>query len=183
MSPLKQLDEAIRKRTELMARLAHLDPVVLTTRPEPGSWSITEVVEHMVLGEEGVVGDFSRLAELPERRRGFVNWAGLRVVLGILRFRIRVKVPSRSMIPRGDVGLEELTVRWGSNHERLRTYVASLDQEGLKRAIFRHPVSGPMTVEEGILLLGTHLDRHLGQIERIERRLRERGGPGERGES
>jgi uncharacterized damage-inducible protein DinB len=178
MSSLEQLDRAIMKREALMERLAGLDPDFLTTRPAPDSWSITEVVEHMVLGEEGIVGDFSRLPELPERRRGFLSWVGIRAVIGLLRFKVPLKVPFKSMIPRGETALPELDLRWADNHARLRSFVAGLDPAGLKRTIFRHPVSGPLTVEEGIRLLDTHLDRHMGQISRIERDLGSRGASG-----
>lgn len=96
--------------------------------------------------------------------------------MGVLRFDIPVKIPAKAMRPVGGRTLQELGASWKENHSCLRTFVAALDTSGAKRAIFRHPVAGPISVNQGLLMLELHLDRHIRQIRRLELVL-SRGGP------
>jgi hypothetical protein len=118
-----------------------------------------------------VVGDFSRLDELEEQPRGLKNRALYLVVMCILRFGIPVKAPSTAMLPTGERSVAELREMWDENHRRLRSFVGGLDRAGARRAIFRHPVTGPLSVSQGIRMLDVHLDRHIRQIHRLEQLL------------
>ena len=177
MRPADRLRRIEVKREELLVRLSTLEPSVLAACPLPGKWSIAEIIEHLVISEVDVVGDFFRLADLEEGFRSPRHRALCLVVMCVLRFDIPVKVPSKAMKPVGGRSLGELGTSWKENHSRLRAFVAALDTRGAKRAIFRHPVAGPISVTQGMLMLELHLDRHIRQIRRLEHVLG-RGGPG-----
>jgi uncharacterized damage-inducible protein DinB len=169
MQLIERFTRIEQKRAVLLDELSSLGPDRLAAHPVPGKWSILENVEHMVLAEEDVVGDFAALDELPERSRRLQN-RGLRiVVMFILRFGIPVRAPSRAMLPTGERTLDELRPAWEDNHRRLRAFLAGLDRAGANRAIFRHPVCGPLTVVQGIRMMDVHLARHTGQIGRLLR--------------
>ena len=46
-------------------------------------------------------------------------------------------------------------------------YVTALDAEGLRRAPFRHPITGPLTTAQAIRIADVHLRRHTGQLRRL----------------
>jgi len=114
--------------------VAALDEAMLTARPLPDKWSIREIVEHLVLADDDVVGDFSRLDALDAQPRGIGHHVRYLVVVCVLRSRIPVTAPSR--------------------------------------AIFRHPISGPLSVSQALVMLDAHLDSHIHQIRRRMQLLR-----------
>ncbi len=114
------------KRTRLIESISAIEPARLAAHPRPGKWSIQEIVEHLVLAEVGVFGDFAQLGHvtpLPRRTRDRILYL---VVMFILRFDIPVRVPSRAMNPTGGVSLANIRVQWEANHERLRAWMMNV---------------------------------------------------------
>jgi hypothetical protein len=166
MTPIERLAGIERKRIALLGEVAMLDEAQLTVRPVPDKWSIREIVEHLVLAEDDVVGDFSTPDARDAQPRGIGNHVRYVIVLFVLRFRIPVKAPSTAMLPTGGRSLAELRETWDDHHDRLRSFVAGLTREGASRAIFRHPISGPLSVSQALLMLDAHLDSHIHQVRR-----------------
>ncbi len=166
---IEHLDAIDLRRQGLIGELRDVEPDMLAWKPAPETWSRLEILEHLVLAEEVVLGDFSRLDELPARTRALRHRMGYALVMFVLRFGIPVRAPSRGMVPTGRRSFEDLVTAWDSNHAYLRAFVGDLDRAGAARAIFRHPASGPMTVDQGIRMLGVHLDTHIRQIRRVDR--------------
>ena len=83
----------------------------------------------------------------------------------VLRYGIPVKVPSPAMVPQGDRSLGELRRLWDENQEWLRAYIGRLDRQGFRRAVFEHPVAGPLNVEQAVHMDQVHLDTHVRQIQ------------------
>jgi hypothetical protein len=164
---LRQIDALDARRQALLGGLEGLDAEALATRPGPDRWSILEIVEHLVIAERDVFRGFPEIMELKARRRGFKARFAYVVVMLVLRAGIPVKVPSRAMVPRGERSLDELRGEWDENFRRLRDYAAGLDREGVQRAVFRHPVAGPITLAQALRLDRVHLARHARQIRRL----------------
>ena len=57
------------------------------------------------------------------------------------------------------------------NQAWMRAYVAGLGPEGFRRAVFEHPVAGPLTVEQAVRMDQVHLETHVRQIRRLQRLL------------
>ena len=172
MTPIDRLASIERKRVALLEDVAALDQVMLTARPLPDKWSIREIVEHLVLAEDDVVGDFSTLDVRDAQPRDIGNHLRYLIVLSVLRLRIPVKAPSRAMLPTGGRSLAELRETWNDHHRRLRSFVAGLTRSGAGRPIFRHPIAGPISVSQALVMLDAHLDSHVHQIRRRLRLLR-----------
>lgn len=171
---LRRLERVDRTRRALLERVAALDPELRTRRPRPDAWSVLEVVEHLILAEGDVLARVARAEEAraggdpePAPRRTLRNRAAFLVVMAVLRFRIPVRTPSRRMNPVGERSLEELRADWDRNHEALRAFAGALDRESARRAVFRHPIAGPMTPGQAFWMLEVHLHRHVGQVDRI----------------
>ncbi len=167
MTPNDRLARIEHKRLALLTDVAALDEAALTAHPRPDKWSVREIIEHLVLAEEDVVGDFSRLDALEAQPRGIGNHVRFVIVLLVLRFKIPVKAPSRAMLPTGERALSELIARWDTHQRQMQAFVAGLDRAGARRAIFRHPIAGPISVSQALLMLDAHLDSHIRQIRRL----------------
>jgi hypothetical protein len=54
-------------------------------------------------------------------------------------------------------------------HEWHRAHIGVLGKDELQRAVFEHPVSGPMTVRQAVCMLEVHMERHIRQIHRLKK--------------
>lgn len=164
---LERLDKMTRQKQALLAQVSVLDPQILKAKPSPDKWSILDVVEHLVLAEYHVFSGLPEAGKVKERKRTFSGLLFYYMVLFILRYRIPVQVPAKDMAPSSKRSLPELTEMWDKSHVWLRNYLSGLDKAGLKRAVFTHPASGPMTPKQMILMMEAHMNRHIPQIEAL----------------
>ena len=163
------IDDLDRERIALFEDVDALDVEALTSRPRPGTWSILEILEHLVVAEAVILQGLPAATELIDRRRSLKNRCAFPLVMAILRLGIPVKVPSRRMIPTGQVPLRELRERWDGHLRWIRAYTAGLDPQGEDRAVFLHPVAGPITLAQALRMDQLHLGVHARQIRKRPR--------------
>jgi len=163
----RDLEAIDTSRCALLDELGILDGGTLAARPLPGKWSILEIVEHLVLAEREVLQKLPRPSELVELRRGFRTHFTYPMVMLVLRWGIPVKAPSAGMIPMGTSSLPQLRGQWDESQRWLRAYVAGLDRHGIGRAVFQHPVAGPLTVQQAVHMSQLHILAHTRQIRRL----------------
>lgn len=159
------------KRNALLDELSALDPAKLVATPRPGKWSMLEIIEHLVLAERFVFKDLRDPSQLEPRRRRLKHRLRYALVSVVLTAGIPVEVPSPAMVPRGGRTLHELRTMWDENLDGLRALINRLDDAGARRAVFYHPVTGPLNVEHALRLDQIHLAAHARQIRRLQRLL------------
>ena len=167
----KRLQAFDEKRRALLDEMGALDPATLVARPLAGKWSMLEIIEHLVLAERAVLQGLPELSRLREQERRLKHRFSYAIVMVVLRCGIPVRVPSPAMIPQGDRSLGELRRLWDESQEWLRAYIDRLDRRGFRRAVFAHPVAGPLSVEQALHMGQVHLDTHVRQIRRLQRLL------------
>ncbi|QQS42577.1 MAG: DinB family protein [Acidobacteriota bacterium] len=154
-------------RKGLLDELSSLPDEVLKTRPLEDKWSILEIVEHMAVAEREVLLGLPEYSEIRGFRRTFKNKLMLKVVMFVLGNRIRVKVPSKTMNPKGELSLADVRAAWDESQEWFRNYVAACDEEALRKAVFKHPVSGPIEPLQAVDMSIAHFKSHKAQIDRL----------------
>ncbi len=163
---LRKIEEFENKRSSLLNEIASLDEEKLNARPIGGKWSVLEIIEHLVIAEREVLGGLKDYEILENRQQSFKNGIMYRLVMFVLKVGIPVKVPSKKMLPKNKLSFEDLRKKWDENQEWFRGYLERSDEEGLKKAVFEHPVSGPINVEQAIEMSIAHIDNHTGQIKK-----------------
>lgn len=165
---LQQIQE---RRSALLAEIALLSPEAQQWRGQPNSWSALDILEHLVLAEQYVLGDLSTASErvgqsltTAERFKSVAVWV-------VLRFGIRARVPARAMKPVGGATFDELRQRWDAKHEQLTVFASGLTGSALRRRIFRHPIAGPMHTEQALRMMYAHMGTHQRQLARLEQSL------------
>lgn len=161
---LRTLDE---RRRALLNEVEALSGERLTAKPLPGKWSILEIVEHLVLAERDVLQNLPEPSQLVDRPRRLKARVGYPLVMFVLKHGIRAKVPSSRMVPTGSASLAELRRQWDETHQWLRAYVDGLERDDFGRAVFEHPIAGPLTVDQAIRMDLVHLDTHMREIRRL----------------
>lgn len=160
-----RLAAADQARQLLLERLAGESAAALGSKATPEEWSVLDIVEHLIRAERDVFA-LDRPWRTESKARGMAHRFRRVLVMAVLRSPIRVDTPSDSMNPEGDKSLDELRGMWDENYVLLRERFAELDTSLLDGAIFRHPISGPITTRQALDMLGVHLQRHQKQIER-----------------
>jgi len=161
---LRALDE---RRCALLDDVEALSAERLTARPRPGKWSILEIVEHLVLAERDVLRNLPEPSQLVGRKRGLKARVSYPMVVFVLKHGIPVEVPSPRMVPTGSASLAGLRRAWDESQQWLRSYVDGLGPDGFGRAVFEHPVTGPLTVAQAVRLGQVHVETHARQISRL----------------
>lgn len=165
----QQCADLDRRSCVLLDDLARLAPLELSFKPDPRCWSILEVVQHLVLSEQDVIGN-ARFVDTPAfLRRDLRAYLGYPAVFLMLYYGVPWPVPSAGMIPDGRTTIAELRTQWNDLHAWLQRYVDGLTPTTIKQAVFYHPLTGPITVKQTLVLSHIHLSCHLRQIERIKR--------------
>jgi hypothetical protein len=163
---LRDLGGIEARRDTLIAELEGLPAETRVRAPEPGVWSPNQVVEHLVAAERFVLRSLFHEGDRKSRPRSLKNRILHRVVVWILRSPIPVKVPVEGMDPTGGRQLSDLVPEWRETHGLLRDFLENASPADMESACFMHPVAGPLTPGNAVEMMGTHLDRHAGQIRR-----------------
>jgi hypothetical protein len=155
-------------RYKVMDEVQGLSPERLVAKPLPGKWSVIEIVEHLVRADRDVLQDLPSPADLVDRRRELKDRVRYPLVMFVLACHIPAKVPSPRMMPQGGATVPDLRGQWEEMHRWLRSYAEQLDQHALSRAVFAHPIAGPLTLEQAMHMGALHVATHSRQIRRLE---------------
>ena len=156
-----------QQRNALLNDLERLDEEEVRRKSGPNTWSLLEIVQHLVLSEREVLQNLPEPKILTTRKQDFRHLVSYALVFAVLRWNIPAPVPSDSMVPDGNTSLSELHYQWDENLTWLRDYLNTLRLEDVGRAVFRHPIAGPMTIGQTINLATLHFDAHFRQIQKV----------------
>jgi len=161
------LDRIDALRRAVLDDVASVAEAQRRRRPASDAWSMLEIVEHLVLAERVVLGPSAQWRDRASSPRSWRHRLRYQMVRLVLRQRIKVGIPSEQLRPAGRASFEQLQKAWTANHVALRDFVLSLDRAGARRAIFHHPIAGPLTVPQALSLLEAHLRGHAAQVRRL----------------
>lgn len=155
------------QRATVLAALQPLPPERLAARPAADTWSLNEVVEHLVIAEELSLKALERTRP-PETERGSALVTRLKFLILAAAFRlpIRLKVPAERLRPTGNPQLPELVARWAEARSRLAGVLAAVTSAAAADRRWRHPILGWLTTEQWVAFVDSHSRHHMAQIRR-----------------
>lgn len=158
-------DALEQQKNDLLAEIATLTPAQRSFRPDPGSWSILQVADHLARSEKEVLAILRK--GLPENRkhRTLKDRIAYFAVLGLMASPIRVKAPIKAILPPDDLELEGVTADWDAIRDELAEELAKIDD--LTSPIIAHPIAGPAAPRQTLKFLGAHIGHHERQVRRI----------------
>ena len=130
----------------LRTLLEPLDPSTLTVRPEPGEWSVHEVIGHLIATDAGafehrIQGILDRESEIPD----FSPWAAI------------------NERDHNAITLFDLLAEFDTSRARVVPFVATLSPDQLTRSA-DYPGFGSFTAGDFVLEWPFHDHEHLQQI-------------------
>jgi len=165
----RRLDELDGWRDFLLASLAVESSGKLAFRPEGGGWCALDVVQHLVLVEEGVAGYARKKLRGAPQPVAAAARARLVLLVLVLRSPVRVAAPSAQVVPAETRPLDELAARWRKAGGELRDLVLALPDERRRCLFFRHPFAGPLDPGGTLTFVREHARHHGAQLRRIWR--------------
>lgn len=169
----KELKDLDRTTETIFRRLANWRPEELELASTGGGWTALEIIAHLCQVERAFA-HFVRRTSGSGKTVLFGERIRARVVIGIMRLPVRVKVPPGTPVeerPKGQQTLAEARSEWLEIRAQLRS-VLTQPLVDRSEAVFRHPVSGWMNMDLAVGFLAAHCRHHLYQIERLRRSLK-----------
>lgn len=171
-----RLDELIgevnRARLSYIEACSGLTPSQAAFKPDPKSWSIVEVTEHLVWAEMGGINLIWKAADGIRENRPV--WTGDPVHHGLsIEKIIQLTWKEKEEVP------ESAKPRWGGTLEfwitslsgcqplleKLGQNLSGVDPE---KVIYPHIISGPLNAIQRIQFLRFHIQRHHKQMEKLK---------------
>lgn len=172
---LKRLD---RVHEKLMATIAPLDEGLFAQAPAVGSWSVAQIIQHLVLVEDRVIKELEKEIYRPPRKVSFVRRF---VPTSIVSSRLlRVKAP-QAVNPEASAGETEVNEVPGkavaiANYNRarndLKTLCANHGHDRLRQVVFKHPFLGKIDGIATVSFVSYHEQRHYKQIREVLKQLK-----------
>jgi hypothetical protein len=156
------------QRTETLAELCDWSPRRLSFRPTPGSWSATEVLDHILRAETGTI-DNVRVGLRNPHTLGTGDGARIATLDRALRSDQSFKVPPEAemILPDAHTTLQEVAHRWVQVRVELARLLQTLAPEDARCGVFYHPFAGWMTFAEVLNHFSAHLYHHGFQLARL----------------
>ena len=160
-------------KATLLRSLASLDAERLNRKPDPGAWSILQVIAHLTKSEGGTLQYIKKKTQDPGAlpRAGIVPW------LRIAALVVGINSPFKFKAPKGLADLPETSdfpaasFAWAEVREDWREFVLAFPTALNDRLIFRHPFVGLLGPAQTMIFLNEHLANHVRQIGRIRKAL------------
>lgn len=161
-------NEAVRAK--LKTSIENLTPEQSSRLPEGEKWSIAQIVEHIVLVEDGMIRICRKLLREADaagkHSDGTVKISDVFLKKAMEMTQVKVEAPD-IVKPVARKSISESLDMMETNRNRLnelRPLFESLDGSEFK---FPHPFLGEISAHEWLVLKGGHEARHLRQIKRL----------------
>lgn len=152
-------------RDALQSRCAALPAAAWAASDGPGRWTVTDILEHLVILERSALPTQQKLLAQPPEPDWATRTAGREAVLPKVAL-AEVKIVAPPPIqPQGGQAPAALLAEFTAARNALIAFAARPGQD-LKAHTREHPVLGTINGYQLLLAVGYHTQRHLAQMDR-----------------
>lgn len=152
----------------LLKKCSELTFEELNTPISEGKWSIAQILAHINLSINNSLNYLNKKLQKPELipnanlstkfRSLLLNWA--------LKSDIKFKAPKGIDIVPEKIPFDDIQSEWIKQNRNLLSILENFPESLLKKAVFRHPVVGRITLNNMLEFMHFHIDHHQKQINR-----------------
>ena len=160
-----------RGRSELEALVANTSAEAWLTKPAPEKWSVGEVVEHIVLAEEGLSGMTQGMlaGEAAADWEGIAASVPLDQLLARMQDRTQKAQAPEGFVPKGGTVRAELLARYAALRAKTIDWIRTVSGP-VKQHVADTPL-GRVNAHHMMALIAAHNLRHNQQIAEAQRML------------
>lgn len=168
-----QLDRLFNSLETQRHQLLHLaNGIADRFNDSPGNnkWSLQQILAHLVASEKLSV-------QYLEKKMQGINDAedsGITEDLKMIVLKASQRLPLKFNAPQPIVdstitynSLEELKTDWDNTRSALRMLLEKINDDQLKRKIFKHVIVGKLNILQALQFLREHINHHLPQVKRL----------------
>ncbi|MBX2965070.1 MAG: DinB family protein [Cyclobacteriaceae bacterium] len=159
-----------KQRTEILQSVRLLTPEEFNRPPQPGKWSVSEVLTHLITAEKLSLDYMKKKVKGIARVKNSGLMESLRLWLLIVSQRIPVKYKAPKVVVQHTppaMPLAQLTDEWNEVRKELAAFLNSIPDEYVKRVIYKHALAGRLDVRQAMIFFREHIRHHQPQINRI----------------
>lgn len=161
-----------RTRAQTLTIIETIDEASFGKRPVPERWSVAEVIHHLTIVDNTIIGGIKQKLEEPPQRLSLARrltqpplW-----LLVTNRF-VRVKAPARAEPLNPPATKQETLDNFRRKREELKTLAREAGRARLNEIVLPHPFLGDYSGTQFVRFAGYHEQRHLKQIREIVKEL------------
>jgi hypothetical protein len=160
-----------QQHARFVAAICGLNDAQAQFRPAEDEWNIAEIAEHVSIANHSFLRITYKLLKQAEAASA-PPLAGLslnHVLLNDEGQQNPEKFPAPEIVkPQGGQSLTDSLAKLGQHLADFQTVRPRLVTADCSQARFPHPMVGEINAYQWLIVLGEHLDRHRGQIERLK---------------
>lgn len=160
-----------QQHARFVAAISGLNDAQAQFRPAEDEWNIAEIAEHISIAHHSFLRITYKLLKQAEAASA-PPLAGLslnHVLLNDAGQQKPEKFPAPEIVkPQGGESLANSLAKLVQNLADFQTVRPRLAAADCSQAKFPHPAVGELNAYQWLIVLGEHLDRHRGQIERLK---------------
>ena len=154
-----------QQKAAALARVDAWSPARLAYRPGPPAWSAVEVLDHVEKVERQILVAVQHGLSQPHRI-GVRDRLGFLFLDRLFQSDRRVKVPTSAATVLPDVYVDLVAVRqrWNTTRQDLAHLLTRFPPDSRSLGVFRHPVSGWLSMPQVLRFFSVHLHHHTFQL-------------------
>jgi len=162
--------KSIENQLDTLDLKAHSDQD-LNWKPKADKWSVLQVMQHLMKSEDSSVKYVQKkLSFNPQLKNAGILGALRGTMINLyLKSPIKVKAPavvSEATFPE-EAAFWDLVKQWQSQRVEMRNYLGTLPDSLFKKAIFKHPLGGRISLGAMLNFHINHFRRHRNQIDKV----------------
>ncbi len=136
-------------------------------KPDETSWSMAELVEHIIMVEKGVLGTIQKMGAKASAEPIVSKIDDAKIIKLIANRDIKVKAPEQ-FLPKGIFTTKEMALQALTAHRAVIQEFISTTTLPLKNIGFPHFAIGMLNAENWFLFMAGHCKRHAEQMAEIK---------------
>ncbi|MFK7808727.1 MAG: DinB family protein [Saprospiraceae bacterium] len=165
---LNTLDSELRLLLRDLQKLSDKD---LNWQPQPGKWSVVQVMMHLMKAEDMSIKYVQKKLSFEPKLKRAIFMGPLRGMMlsASLRTPFKAKAPAAvadDQFPK-EAAFWDLVKQWKEQREELRVYLGTLPKDTFNKELYKHPLFGKMSLGAMLSFFINHFRRHRKQIDKI----------------
>ncbi len=156
----KQFKGIEEQRKNLLDEIAKLNHTQQNFKPAPESWSILQVVNHLLYAETNVVKYMlKKIQGIATVEKAGVQAKFRSLLLNtFLKSPLKFKAPKAAMPVQGEVYIfENLRKQWNETRAEFAKILDQLNPADAEKLLFKHPISGKFNIYQTMSFMQEHI--------------------------
>ena len=167
----KQFDQIEESKRQLLHILKGVDSAKLKAKSNSDSWSILQVVSHLIKIEEGTVRYLNKKLSFDFQFKRVTLMSSLKFKLLNFSLQLPIKLKTSKILEEttNKIALEDAITKWDDVRTEMKSIFEKLSNEQLNASFFKNIAAGRISIYQQMSFIQIHLRRHIKQIEGIIR--------------